>query len=273
MRNLLIVAGILLLVLFLYAQLVRGTSMFYPAKFPVGTWSTSQLPVQPEEVAFTASDGVRLHGWFFHAGQPTVIWFHGNAGNITERAPMGAELAKRGISVLLFDWRGYGKSEGTPSESGLFKDALAAYDFTRARAKGDIAVYGESLGGPYAAWVAAHRKVRCAVIENSIPSLAAIGNALYRPLPLGLFAPFALTTTRWLNQAGVPVLVMHGKRDQVIPFSLGMELYNGLRVPKELLVSENAGHCEIPTTEPERYYDTVVRFLRSQGQAPNALAS
>ncbi len=100
------------------------------------------------------------------------------------------------------------------------------------------------------------------IIESSIPSLAAIGNTLYRPLPLGWFAPFALTTTRWLNEAGVPVLVMHGKHDQVIPFSLGMQLYNGLRVPKELLVSETAGHCELATSEPARYYQTVMRFVQ-----------
>lgn len=262
MRSAFITTAIALLILYLYAQMVRRTSMFFPSKYPEGTWDTSQLPVKPEEVTFPSTDGVRLNGWFFHAGEPTLIFFHGNAGNITERAPTAAQLAQRGLSVLVFDWRGYGKSDGSPSESGLFRDALAAYDFTRSRTTGDIVPYGESLGGPYAAYVALHRKVRCVVIENSIPSLTAIGNALYRPLPLGLFAPFALTTTRWLNKAGVPVLVMHGKRDQVIPFAVGMQLYDGLRVPKELLVSETAGHCEIATAEPARYYDTVTGFVR-----------
>jgi fermentation-respiration switch protein FrsA (DUF1100 family) len=262
-QSALITAAILVLLLFLYAQYLRRTSMFYPSKYPAGEWSTANLALQPEDVEFKSSDGVRLHGWFFLAGDPTIIFFHGNAGNITERGPTVAGLAKRGISVFVFDWRGYGKSEGTPSESGLFRDALAAFDYTRARAKGDIVAYGESLGGPYAAYVAAHRKVRCVVIENSFPSLAAIGNALYRPLPLGYSAPFSLMTTRWLNQAGVPVLVMHGKRDQVIPFQLGVALYEGLEVPKELLVSETAGHCEIAQVEPERYYETVTRFVRA----------
>jgi fermentation-respiration switch protein FrsA (DUF1100 family) len=231
--------------------------MFFPSKYPEGMWKTTA-----EDVQFTASDGVKLQGWFYRAGEPTLIFFHGNAGNITERATIASELARRGISVLLFDWRGYGKSEGSPSESGLFRDALAAYDFVRSRTKGDIALYGESLGGPYAAYVATKRKAKCVVIENSIPSLAAIGNTLYRPLPLGWFAPFSLTTTRWLNRAGVPVLVMHGKCDRTIPFSLGMELYDGLRVPKELLVSETAGHCELANAEPQRYYETVTQFLR-----------
>jgi fermentation-respiration switch protein FrsA (DUF1100 family) len=262
-RNALIIAAVIVLIFFLYAQLVRRTSMFFPSKFPTGAWDTSRLAVHPEDVEFKSSDGVRLHGWFFPAGDPTIIFFHGNAGNVTERGPTVAGLAKRGISVFVFDWRGYGKSEGTPSESGLFRDALAAYDYTRGRAKGDIVSYGESLGGPYAAYVAAHRKVRCVVIENSFPSLAAIGNVLYRPFPLGYSAPFSLTTTRWLNQAGVPVLVMHGKRDQVIPFELGKALYEGLKVPKEFLVSETAGHCEIAETDPQRYYEAVTRFVRA----------
>src|SRR5207245_9923407 len=133
--------------------------------------------------------------------------------------------ARCGIAGFLFDWRRSGRSEGRPTESGLFHDAFAAYDFARSRTDAPIVAYGESLGGPYAAYVARHRPVRCVIIENSFPSLAAIGNALYRPLPLGLTAPFSLMTTRWLNQAGVPVLVMHGKRDQVIPFQLGMDFY------------------------------------------------
>ena len=239
--------------------------MFFPARYPEGAWDASAFAVRPQDVEFRTDDGVRLHGWWFQASDPRaplIIWFHGNAGNITERAPMAAELARRGIAVFLFDWRGYGRSDGRPSESGLFRDAIAAYDFARTRTQTPIVVYGESLGGPYAAYIARHRPVRAVIIENSIPSLTAIGNALYRPLPLGWFALGALTTTRWLNEAGTPVLVMHGKRDQVIPFALGMQLYDGLRVPKELLISETAGHCEFATTEPARYYETVVRFVR-----------
>jgi fermentation-respiration switch protein FrsA (DUF1100 family) len=109
--------------------------------------------------------------------------------------------------------------------------------------------------------VAKERKglVRAVIIENSFPSLKAIGNALYRPLPLGWTAPFALRTSKWLNEAGLPVLVMHGTHDQVIPYSLGKQLYDELRVPKEMLTA-NAGHCEIPATEGDRYYAAVIKF-------------
>ena len=276
MRSVVIAVLVALIALYLFAQYVRRTSMFVPSRYPEGNWDTRVLPIQPEEITFKADDGVQLHGWLFRSPhvEPSLrrlapaesplhvllVWYHGNAGNITERAPMAAELARRGVSAFVFDWRGYGKSEGRPTEAGLFRDAIAAYELARSRTDGDIVPYGESLGGPYAAYVAAHRKVRCVIIENSTPSLMAIGNVLYKPLPLGWFAPFALNTTRWLNAAGVPVLVMHGKRDQVIPFALGMQLYNGLRVPKEMLVSEASGHSEFATAEAERYYSNVVRF-------------
>jgi fermentation-respiration switch protein FrsA (DUF1100 family) len=247
-----LLAGVALL--YLFATYLRRTSMFFPEH------SEGQSS-EAEDVWFPTSDGVRLHGWLFHAGAPLMIWFHGNAGDITSRAPMAAELAKRGISVLLFDYRGYGQSGGTPSEDDLYRDGEAAYAFAATRAT-DIVLYGESLGGPYAAHVAMKHHVGCVVIENSFPSLRALGNALYAPLPLGWFAPRAMLTTRWLNEAGVPVLVMHGRRDGVIPFALGRQLYDELRVPKTLFVSETAGHCEIPEVEGERYFDAVARFVR-----------
>lgn len=257
---------ILLVAIYLFAFYLRKTSMFFPDRFPTGRWDVKQWNVEPSEQWVTTSDHVRLHAWFFRAAAanaPVLIWFHGNAGNLTDRAEMAAELAKRGVSVFLFDWRGYGKSEGSASESGLFRDAIAVFDSVAANHPESITVYGESLGGPYAAYVAKERKARvhAAIIENSFPSLMALGNAFYKPLPLGWTAPRALRTAAWLNEAGVPVLVMHGTRDQVIPYALGRQLYEELTVPKELLTA-NAGHCEIPLFEAGRYYDAVIKFAR-----------
>ncbi|SRR5260221_1949169 len=253
---------VLLIALYGFAQFVRRTSMFFPDKYPNGDWNTTA-----SDETFTTDDGVQLHGWLFravNAHAPLLVWMHGNGGNITERAPIASELARRGVSVLLFDWRGYGKSAGKPSEDALYHDALAAVDFARTHAAGgELALYGESLGGPYAAYAASHRPVRCVVIENSFPSLTALGNALYHPIPLGWFAPRAMTTLRWLNDARVPVLVLHGRRDQVIPFPLGKALFDGLTGPKEMLISDTAGHCEIPFVEKERYYEAVTRFVNA----------
>ena len=293
MARVLTFLAVLVIAIYAFAFFVRKTGMFFPDRFPTGRWDTKQWPIEPAEHWITTSDGVRLHAWFFKSNDdkaPLLIWFHGNAGNLTDRADIACELARRGASVFLFDWRGYGKSEGRPSESGLYRDALAAFDYVKtlpechpeprqtakdpppkhaARSPAgdsspsarlgmtDIVLYGESLGGPYAAYVAKERKgAHSVIIENSFPSLAALGNAFYK---LGWTAPFALRTSHWLNEAGLPVLVMHGTRDQVIPYSLGKQLYDELRVPKEMLTA-NAGHCEIPTTEGGPYYEAVIKF-------------
>jgi uncharacterized protein len=258
---------VLLTAIYLFALYLRKTGMFFPEVYPTGRWDLNLWMVQPTEHWLKTGDGVKLHAWLFKATNPdapVIVWCHGNGGNLTDRAEMAVELAKRGVSVLLFDWRGYGRSEGRASESGLFHDALAAYDYVQNLGAKQIVMYGESLGGPYAAYVATKRKVHAVIIENSFPSLRDVGNALYRPLPLGWTAPFALRTTNWLNDARVPVLVMHGTRDAVIPYALGKKLFDDLDVPKEMLTSD-AGHCEIPLFDAKRYYETVTRFIKEAG--------
>ena len=250
---------VLLIAILLFAQYLRRTGMFFPDRYPTGRWEHGG-----EDHYFETSDGVRLHAWWFRAADPNapvMIWFHGNAGNLTDRADMAEQLAKRGVSVFVFDYRGFGRSEGHVSESGAYKDSIAAYEYVKSKGATRIALYGESIGGPYAAYVAKERKghIRAVILENTFPSLRDVGNAVYRPLPLGWAAPFAMRTTAWLNEAGVPVLVMHGQRDDVIPYALGKKLYDGLKVPKEMLTS-HAGHCEIPLFEPARYYEAVTRF-------------
>ncbi|HEX7829504.1 MAG TPA: alpha/beta hydrolase [Thermoanaerobaculia bacterium] len=253
---------------FALAQYLRRTGMFFPDRYPNGRWDIGQWQIVPTEHWLTTRDGVRLHAWLFRATDadaPVMLWFHGNAGNLTDRAEMAAEHARRGVSVFLFDYRGFGRSGGKTSESQLFLDGEAAFAFVRTLGAKRIVLYGESVGGPYAARIARDHKgeVAAVIIENSFPSLKDIGNTLYAPLPLGWMAPFALRTTHWLNEAGVPVLVMHGKRDAVIPYALGSKLYEELRVPKEMLTSPNAGHCEIPLFDAPRYYETVIRFAKT----------
>ncbi len=266
MMRVLVFLLVLLGAILAFAQYVRRTGMFFPDKYPTGRWDVQDWMVVPTEHSFD-SHGVKLHGWWFHAKEPNapvMIWFHGNAGNLTDRAEMCAELARRNVSVFIFDYRGFGRSQGRASEGKIFGDSLAAFDYVRQQTKNDIALYGESIGGPYAAYVAKERrKIRVVVIENSFPSLMALGNHLYF---LGWTAPFAMRTTDWLNDAGAPVLVMHGTRDAVIPYTLGKKLFDGLRVPKAMLTS-HAGHGEIPLFEANRYYETVTRFVKTGGPA------
>ena len=259
--------AVLLVAVLALAYYLRRTGMFFPDRHPAGRWDAAQFMVVPTDHWFEAADGVRLHAWLFRASDPhapLMIWFHGNAGNLTDRAEMAAEHARRGTSVFVFDYRGFGRSEGKASEGKIYLDGDAAFDYARTLEPDGIVLYGESIGGPYAARVArdhADEGVRGVILENSFPSLRELGNALYAPLPLGWAAPFAMRTAAWLNEAGVPVLVMHGRRDAVIPFELGQKLFDDLRVPKEMLTS-HAGHSEIPIFEAARYYDAVNRFVQ-----------
>jgi alpha-beta hydrolase superfamily lysophospholipase len=254
-------AIIVVIALVLFAQFVRRTSMFFPEKYPLGNWDLAGA----QDQWFTTSDGVKLHGWLFRASDPQaplLVYFHGNAGNVTERGPIAAELARRGVSTFVFDWRGYGRSDGSPSESGLFNDAEAAYAFAAKLAPRDrIALYGESLGGPYAAWIAKKHGARCIVLDSTFPSLRALGNAMYFPVPLGWTAPFALRTRDWVNDAHIPTLVMHSHNDDVMPFRLGQSLFDGLHVPKTMYASDARGHCAIEANDGARFYEAVVGFV------------
>lgn len=261
-----VILAIAYAVLALYANHVKRSGMFFPDRYPLGDW-TPKLSVKPQDYFFTTADGVRLHAWFFRAPSadaPLIIYFHGNAGHLAYRAPFASELASRGLSVFVFDYRGFGRSDGSPSEKALHLDSLAAYDFARQtfRVPPDrIVLYGESIGAPYAARVAMQRPVCCIIVEGTFPSLRRIANAVFRPIPMGFFAGELLLTTRWLNAAVRPVLVMHGKRDAVVPFDLGVELYQELKVQKELFVSETAGHGELEWVEGDRFYEAVIRFV------------
>lgn len=249
----------------MFIQWLKQNSLFFPERYPGGYWELGPR-AGAREAFFETSDGVRLHSWYFGATNPAaplLIWFHGNGGNLTYRAPVAAELARRGVSVFLFDWRGYGRSEGSPTERGLFRDSMAAYDFA-ARTYGPqrpIVLYGESLGGPYAAYVARKRPSCAVVVENSFSSLSDIANAVYSPLPLGLVVSRSLRTADWIREAKVPLLVMHGRRDRIIPFALGKRIYDAAAEPKELFISERADHSGIPDAEGDRYYDVVLSFL------------
>lgn len=264
---------------FFLARHVRRHGLFFPQRFPSGNWSIASYSPRPREIAFTAADGTRLSGWLFVASSnpsPFLLWFHGNAGNITERGPVAEELARRGVTVMLFDYRGFGRSGGTPTEQSVYLDAEAAWQYATSELGADpdrMILYGESIGGPYAARVASHHRPCAVVIENSFPSLRSVARVVYPILPISLVAKEGLTTLRWLNEAGAPVLVMHGRRDQVLPLSLGLELYDGLEVPKRLFLSETAGHGEIPWAEGSRYYAELLRFLHENCPETSRAAS
>ncbi len=226
-------AAILVLVFLFQSHLV-----YFPMRVIEETPAARGLAF--EAVQLRASDGTRLGAWLIPADAPkgVVLVCHGNAGNISHRLDLAIFFRKLGLSTLLFDYRGYGESEGRPTERGTYLDAEAAWDFLVTERKvppGQIVVFGESLGGAVAAWLAKDRQPGALVLQSTFTSLPDLGARLYPWLPVRLMSRFGYNTLEYVRQAKCPVLVMHSRSDEIVPFSHGAKLFEAASEPKELI--------------------------------------
>ncbi len=244
--------------------------IFQPERAALGgVW---RVPVGAEEVWFGTSDGVKLHGWLFHSdarpASATVIYFHGNGGNLSYYDWLGRELTRRGFDVLVFDYRGYGRSEGASAdERGLYADADAAYDFvTKARGveARRVVLYGQSLGTAAAADVAARRECGALVLESGLSSAADMAGEIMPWLPrfVRRLTKNKLDTAGKLARVGCPVLVAHGDRDEIIPVAQGRKLFEAAPARKRLLIVEGARHNDLSNVGGGKYIDTLAQFVR-----------
>lgn len=267
---LLLLAGYLAILLVL--RLFESHLIFFP-NHPSrldGDWNPPGLPI--ENVSLTASDGVKLHAWWIPAGTGTFTFvaFHGNAGNITHRADVYAFLHQLPANVLAVEYRGYGRSEDAHSETGLYLDARAAYDFLvkeKGIAPTRVIPFGQSLGTAVAANLAAERPVGGIVLEAPFPSVSAITRNVYPFLPgLGLIAKSRFDTAAKLQTVRAPVLIVHCTHDPVIAFQLGEETFRHAQEPKSFLRIEGHCHEEASLVAPERYRAQLLAFLAQLSQ-------
>lgn len=193
-----------------------------------------------EDVSIRTEDGETLNAWWLPAPQHrgAVLLFHGNAGNISHRIDYARMFRTLGYSTLLVDYRGYGKSTGSPSEEGTYRDALASWQWltaTRSLAGRDIVIFGESLGGAVACWLAQRQTPRALVVASTFTSVPDLGAEVYSFLPVRLLSRFKYNTLECLPQVNAPVMVIHSPRDDIVPFSHGRKLFDAARDPKEFL--------------------------------------
>jgi len=193
-----------------------------------------------EEVALTTSDGETLAAWFVPADRPrgAVLFCHGNAGNISHRLDFLLMFHRMGYATLIFDYRGYGRSTGRPSESGAYLDAQAGWDYlveTRGIPPGRIVLYGESLGGAVAAHLAEKEQPGALVIASAFTSVPELGTEIYPFLPVRLLARIRLDARDSLSRVRAPVLVAHSPGDEIVPFAHGEALYRAAHGPKAML--------------------------------------
>jgi len=238
--KLLFLAGVVAVVALIW---FANRSAFFPMKYPQGDWSV-QAALGVQDIGLVAWDGTKLHGWWVQPEKPRVatLFFHGNAGNVTHRAAALAALREAGSAVLLLDYRGYGKSEGTPVENNLYKDAGTAYDLLVSRGydPGRLIIHGESLGTAVAVDLASKRRCAGVVLEAPFPSARAVAREV---LPfLGPLLVWGFDTQKKIGQIHAPLLVIHGDRDEIIPQALGREVFAGAPGPKEFWSVPGAGH-------------------------------
>lgn len=199
-----------------------------------------------EDIHFAASDGTKLNGWFFPAStnspraQLAVILCHGNAGNISHRLDLCDALLATGVNVFAFDYRGYGRSEGRPSENGTYLDAQAAHAWLRQRgfAGTNILVYGESLGGGVASELALRETCGGLILEKTFTSLPDIGAEIFPWLPVRTLGSIRYDTRGKLPRIHVPLLILHSRDDSLIPFHHAEQNFAAANEPKFL--------CELP---------------------------
>ncbi len=223
-----------------------------------------------EEVRFTARDGPRLHGWFFPAPASAsgprwvVLHCHGNGGNISHRLEVAEVLLECGVSVLLFDYRGYGRSTGRPSEEGTYRDAEAAHDWLVGRgfAAGQMIAFGESLGGGVAAELGRRRPLGGLVLQSTFTSIPDLGAELFPFLPVRWLARIRYDTLAKLPELRVPVLVMHSRADTLVRVQHAERLFATAHPPKQWV--ELAGdHNDFLEAGRARFRNGFAAWLRS----------
>jgi fermentation-respiration switch protein FrsA (DUF1100 family) len=248
------------------ALLFERRFIYFPSR--VHEVTPTGLGLAYEDVRLTAEDGVRLHAWYLPVRQARWVTLvsHGNAGNISHRLDRALLLqARLQSSVLLYDYRGYGASEGSPDEAGTYLDGRAAYRYLSEEKKvppGRIVLFGESLGSAVSLDLALAHPAAALVLEapfTSVPDLARTT----------IFAPLSpLVRTRYENLAKIrrlrmPLLVLQGDRDEVVPFAQGRRLFEAAPEPKRHFAIPGAGHNDTYLVGGEAYWRTVSEFLEA----------
>jgi fermentation-respiration switch protein FrsA (DUF1100 family) len=241
--------------------------VYHPEPWQDRDWARlSGLPL--EEVWFQAADGARLFGWYVEAqiDRPVILWCHGNAGNIINRLENLRELYRIGLSVFIFDYRGYGRSQGSPSEEGLYQDAFGAHAYlTRSRMiRSDrIIIFGRSLGAAVAGELAVQKPVAGLILESAFPSIEAVAKFHYGGLPVHWLLGAEFTLIDRLPQLLLPKLIIHGDNDDIIPLELGRQVFEAAKPPKSFYLIEGADHNNTYQVGGAAYFQRWAEFVQS----------
>ncbi len=241
--------------------------IFFPDPHLIGT--PADYGLEYEEVFFTTEDGVKLHGWWvLKPDAPTLLWFHGNAGNISHRLENIKLLHDlTGVQVFIFDYREYGRSEGRISREGTFRDALAAYRYvveTREIPPQDLVLFGRSLGTALATDLAVRYPCRVLILESPFTNSRDMAR-LYAPFLFDWRPKVPYDNVGKIGQVRIPVMVVHGTQDEVIPVDMGRRVFEAAPEPKELYLIPGAHHNDTYEVGGVEYFARLKAFIERFG--------
>ncbi|MBU2536313.1 MAG: alpha/beta hydrolase [Chloroflexi bacterium] len=237
--------------------------IYYPER--VLSVTPHSIGLQFESVSFETTDGVQLSGWFVpsKSARGVILFCHGNAGNISHRLDSIQIFHQLGLDVFIFDYRGYGQSEGKPTEQGTYKDAEAAWRYLieeRQVKPNEVIIFGRSLGGAVASWLAQSHTPGALILESTFTSLPDIAAGLYPYLPVRLLLRFEYNTAEYLGRVDCPVLIVHSRDDEIMPFDNGQKLFESAKEPKKFLETTGT-HNNGFITSGKRYEDGLHTFI------------
>ena len=237
--------------------------IYFPTSEIVAT--PDQIGLSYKSVSFKALDGVKLSGWFIPADSPrgVVIFCHGNAGNISHRLESIDIFHRLRLSTFIFDYRGYGTSEGTPSEQGSYLDVRGAWNYLieyEGLAPSDIMLFGRSLGGAVAAWLASQHTPKALIIESTFTSAPDLAGELYFYLPVKFLCRYKYNALAAIREVQCPILIVHSQEDEIVSFSHGRKLFDAAKEPK-IFLEISGSHNEGFITSGSVYLDGLKAFL------------
>lgn len=237
-----VVVAYLTIVLFMYVQ--QRSLQYLPARAGIPPGDVGLDGVVEERLVTADGETIVLWSAMARPGQPTILFFHGNAGELADRAHRMAYYRAQGFGAVFVSYRGFGASTGTPTEQGLLADAIAAYDSLIARGipAREIALVGESLGTGVAVQLAARRPVAAVALEAPFTAAVDVGAGRYWWLPVRLLMKDQFRSRDHIASVRVPLLIQHGDQDRIVPVVQGHDLFAMANDPKQLVIIDGAGH-------------------------------